>query len=130
MRTADILVVEDDADIRSALCSTLEHQGYVVRAVPDGMQALLRLRDGERPAMILLDLVMPVMNGAEFRSAQLADPTLASIPVVVLSADRRLRELAAELGAAAALAKPFVLRELLQAISSTIGGDRSPRAYA
>ncbi len=74
------------------------------------------LRAGLRPAVILLDLMMPVMDGADFRAAQLRDPRLAAIPVVVLTADGRFQQAAQALGAAAAFAKPFELKVLLRAL--------------
>ena len=82
-----ILVVEDDADVREAIVSGLEHAGFEVVAAADGKMALDLLRHGIVPRAIILDLMMPVMDGWEFRRHQLADPTLAAIPVIVLSAD-------------------------------------------
>lgn len=111
-----ILVVEDDADIRSALCSILEDEGYRVACAADGQEALGALRAGLRPAVILLDLMMPVMDGPDFRAAQLLDPRIADIPVVVLTADGRLQQAAQALGAVAAFAKPFELKVLLRAL--------------
>jgi CheY-like chemotaxis protein len=117
-----ILVVEDDPDIRSALCTILEEEGYTVMSASDGREALAKLRDRNGlPGVILLDLMMPVMNGAEFRLAQLRDPRLRQIPVVVLSADGRYAETARALGAAAAFAKPFELRPLLDTLGEVAG---------
>ena len=78
-RDATILVVEDDHDIQSALASILREEGLHVATASDGAEALALLRQGLRPAVILLDLMMPVMNGAEFRAAQLQDPELAEL---------------------------------------------------
>jgi CheY-like chemotaxis protein len=113
---ADILVVEDDLDISAALCALLRAEGHHVVAAFNGTEALARLRAGERPGIILLDLTMPTMSGSEFRAAQLRDPDLAGIPVVVLSADHRIREKAMALGAAAAFGKPFDVALLLDTI--------------
>ena len=129
MATRSILVVEDDCDIRSALCSILSEEGYDVACASDGREAISSLKSGERPAVILLDLMMPVMSGADFRRAQLGDPQLADIPVVVLTADGRLIEAAQALGAAAAFSKPFELDALLDAIArvmETDGGAIAP----
>jgi CheY-like chemotaxis protein len=112
-----ILVVEDDADIQAALSSILRDVGYEVACAGDGREALDRLRAGLRPEVILLDLMMPVMNGAEFRSSQLEDPAIAHIPIVLLTADARIREVARTLNAAAAFAKPFELLDLLAAVA-------------
>ncbi|OFX23213.1 MAG: hypothetical protein A2V77_23985 [Anaeromyxobacter sp. RBG_16_69_14] len=126
MAARTILVVEDDCDIRSALCSILREEGYRVASASDGREAISSLKSGERPAIILLDLMMPVMNGADFRKAQLRDPQVADIPVVVLTADGRLLETAKSLGAAAAFSKPFELDALLDAIERVMDdGDRA-----
>jgi CheY-like chemotaxis protein len=81
-----ILLVEDDAGAREALSEILREEGFDVTAAANGREALERLRAGERPCVILLDLVMPVMDGWEFRQRQLREATLAPIPVVVLTA--------------------------------------------
>ncbi len=121
-----ILVVEDDWDIRSVLCSVLSEEGYDVASASDGREAISALRSGERPSIILLDLMMPVMSGVDFRAAQLGDPELADIPVVVLTADGRLLEVAKALGAAAAFSKPFELDALLDVIARVVdGGGRA-----
>lgn len=85
--TATVMVVDDDADLREALSMVLELEGVQAITACDGADALAKLRAGERPALILLDLMMPNMNGAEFRSAQQQDPALSGIPVVLISAD-------------------------------------------
>jgi CheY-like chemotaxis protein len=122
MAARSILVVEDDRDIRQALCSVLRDEGYEVSSASDGSEAISQLHAGGRPGVILLDLMMPVMGGADFRKAQLGDPRLKDIPVVVLTADVAVRETARSLGAAAAFAKPFELRDLLHAIERVMAG--------
>src|SRR5689334_6104245 len=79
-----ILVVDDDEDILEALRDLLRDEGYDVVAARDGRTALERLRGGLRPRLILLDLMMPTMNGYEFRREQRADPALAGIPTIVV----------------------------------------------
>jgi len=81
-----IMLVDDDNDHRKTLAEALEQEGFVVSQADNGRVALDALQGGARPALILLDMVMPVMDGWRFREAQRADPTLAHIPVVVLSA--------------------------------------------
>jgi CheY-like chemotaxis protein len=81
-----IMVVDDDDDIRETLVGLLEDEGYPVKAFPTGRDALDALLAGLEPRVILLDLMMPVMDGAEFRRAQLADPKLAPIPVILITA--------------------------------------------
>lgn len=83
----DILLVEDDGDLREAMLDTLEDAGYTVFSAPNGQEALSWLREAEHlPSLILLDLMMPVMDGWQFREAQRADPRVSNVPVVVLSA--------------------------------------------
>ena len=86
--TAPILVVEDNADVRDAWEALLEGECYRVVSAASGREALRWLRSSEvMPALILLDLIMPGMNGWDFRAEQSQDETLASIPVIVVSAD-------------------------------------------
>ena len=111
-----ILLVEDDFDVREALVETLREEGYRVDCAGDGEQALEYLRDGGRPALILLDLMMPRMSGSEFRMAQMVDPSLRHLPVVLLSADGRMDEKAKALEVDGAIKKPIDLDELLAVI--------------
>jgi len=111
------MVVEDDADIADAVATTLEDNGYWVMVAVNGQEALDQLRAGaQRPSLILLDLMMPVMDGWQFRAAQTADPALADIPVILLSAHVDVRAAAGRIAAVAWLKKPMDLRELLTAI--------------
>lgn len=117
-----VLVVDDDADVRSVLREVLEHAGYRVTGAKNGSDALECLRGLERlPDCIVLDLMMPVMSGYEFRSAQLADEVLATIPVVLLSAVSDRDGVADALGAAAILTKPVGLSALLDAVARQCG---------
>ncbi len=110
-----VLVVEDDPDIRATLCDALEDNGYTAVPASNGVEALDYLRGASaRPCLILLDLMMPVMDGQEFRAEQRADRALADIPVVVISAYRDLDKYRTEL-ATECLAKPVRLETLLQA---------------
>lgn len=112
-----ILVVDDDADIRDALIDILEDHGYVTRAAANGREALDALRAGLHPDVILLDLMMPVMDGAQFRREQLNDPRLRDLPVVVISAGNDLDQHASSLGVAERLRKPLDLERLLEMIA-------------
>ena len=81
--------MDDDPDIREAMVEVLSDEGYEVTAVANGHEALTYLRSvtpPKRPCLILLDLMMPVMNGWEFRQEQLADTALAAIPVIAITA--------------------------------------------
>jgi CheY-like chemotaxis protein len=108
-----ILIVEDDTDIRETLATFLKIKGYEVTATSDGYQALEKLKNGLRPALILLDLMMPEMNGWEFRRRQLADAKVADIPVVVLTGAHFSSEEAASLQALDILTKPVDISRML-----------------
>ena len=106
--SATILVVDDDSGIREALTDILEDEGYAVRSASDGQAALDLLRQQtEPPALVLLDLMMPRMNGWQFRSEQRRDPALADIPVVVISASANIHDQVHALDAAAFIPKPI-----------------------
>jgi CheY-like chemotaxis protein len=112
-----ILIVDDDSSIRDLLGLFLAHNGYTVATAHNGAEALALLRESvSRPELILLDLMMPVMNGVEFRDAQRADAALAAIPVAVISADANMGDKAPLLGADAYLAKPIDFAELLATV--------------
>src|SRR5262245_60743067 len=80
-----ILVVDDDPDVRDALVHLLSAEGYDAETANDGSEALARLKGTSPPSLVLLDLMMPVMDGFEFRVQQLQDPRIADIPVIVFS---------------------------------------------
>ena len=112
-----ILVVEDEADTREVFAELLRAEGHRVIAVGSGSEALAYLRGGERPSVILLDMLMPQMDGWQFRKAQQGDPRLADIPVVIVSALRTIANSAIRSGAVAFLLKPVAPEELLGTIS-------------
>ena len=117
MERADILVVEDSIDEREALCLILEGEGYRVTAVAGGEAALRYMRSAEvLPGVIVLDLMMVGTNGWEFRTEQLRDLRLASIPVIVSSGDGRIIEKAFALGISDHLPKPIDFPALLEVI--------------
>jgi CheY-like chemotaxis protein len=111
-----ILVVEDDAATREALAMILGGEGYTVVGAANGQEALGRLRGDVHPDLILLDLMMPVMDGWQFRREQVRDPALAAIPIVVLSADGNVHQKATSLRAADYLQKPVDPEHLLEVI--------------
>jgi CheY-like chemotaxis protein len=112
-----ILVVDDDGDIRQAIGDVLRADGFDVREAQDGAEALEALDDGVRPCLIVLDLMMPRMNGYEFREKQLASAVLHDIPVLVVSAASDERELQ-RLRLTHRLQKPFELDDLLDAVEN------------
>ncbi len=108
-----ILVVEDDVDIRECYQSLLEREGYRVTTAQNGQEALDVL-SREHPALILLDLMMPVMSGPEFLEAMREDESSTDIPVVIVSAYGELADATA--GVAGFLRKPVELAALLGAV--------------
>ena len=112
-----VLVVDDDESIRETLSEVLRDRGFSVAVAENGAAALAHLRAHELPCLIVLDLMMPVMSGAEFRDQQLADPRLAAVPVVVMSAADRGGVLARRIKADAFLPKPPSVRVLLQTVA-------------
>lgn len=109
-----ILIVEDDLDTREMLGRFLELEGYAVETASNGRQALERLEEGARACVILLDLMMPIMDGWQFRREQVRNQDLAGIPVIVVSAAGRER--LQQIQADGYLAKPVDLDELLHQI--------------
>jgi two-component system chemotaxis response regulator CheY len=110
---ANILVVEDDLDFGEAVCEILTISGYRASQAADGIAALQMLRAGELPDLILLDLMMPRMDGWEFREALLRNKRLKEIPVIVFSA---VTEIAKPIKADRFLRKPVAPEVLLSAI--------------
>ena len=108
-----IVVVDDDTDVREALGEVLAEEGYATRLFESGREALAFLRGGGDPSLILLDLMMPEMNGWQFREEQLKDERLREIPVVVITASRMD---GGALKAREVLFKPIGLGELVDAV--------------
>ena len=111
MTTSTVLIVEDDPDTREMLGKFLELEGFLVETAANGQQALERLEQGVNPQVIVLDLMMPVMDGWEFRRRQTKDERFSAIPTIVVSAAGRDRM--AQISADAYLAKPIDMDELL-----------------
>jgi CheY-like chemotaxis protein len=108
-----ILVVEDDPITSGAIKMVLEWEGYCVDCVANGLEALNHLRQSEdKPDLILLDLMMPILDGHQFREEQKRDPALNRIPVFIVSA----ADIASSLDAYGHIHKPFQPEELLEAI--------------
>jgi CheY-like chemotaxis protein len=109
-----ILVVDDDADVRESIEDALEDEGYYVAAAANGKEALELLRDDKlRPELILLDIMMPEMDGWAFRAEQRKDPDIATIPVIVFTAHGSPEEVAERMQAVGFLRKPLRLEDLL-----------------
>jgi CheY-like chemotaxis protein len=115
-----ILVVDDDADIRDSLREVLEDEGYEVTCVANGREALDFLKsDSPQPCVILLDLMMPVMDGWQFRREQKANPNISSIPLIVITATGNRPVL---IDAAELVLKPLELGRLFEAVERYCGG--------
>jgi CheY-like chemotaxis protein len=114
-----VLVVDDDDDIREVIGELLDDVGYEVILARDGRQALAMLTKEPLPSAIVLDMMMPGMDGATFRAKQLADERLAAIPVVAISAFGKPRLP----GVRETLAKPFDMSALREAIERACGNE-------
>ena len=111
-----VMVVEDDASTRELVIAVLAIEGFTPVAARDGAEALRQLREEQvHPELILLDLMMPVMDGWQFRAEQLKDPALAAIPVVVMSAAGDV-----DVPAEGHVDKPFDLDVLVDVVSRCV----------
>jgi CheY-like chemotaxis protein len=115
-----ILIVDDDLDFQDALSNLLQSRGYAVSSADNGAKAFQRLRESNLPGLILLDLMMPVMDGHEFLARRNADPVLADVPVVVVTAGRHLQGSVVP-GAADVLYKPFESDRLIRIVQRYCG---------
>jgi CheY-like chemotaxis protein len=114
---ATVLVVDDDEDIREMIALHLGRAGYTSVQAASGHEALARLRGGLRPILILLDVMMPRMNGRQFCAALAAEPALGTPPVVIISGDTQVERKARDLGAVGQLHKPFNATDLLETVA-------------
>ena len=123
---AIVLIVDDDQAIRDGVGEFLREEGFKVVATSNGAEALARLRAGLRANVILLDVLMPVMDGWDFRAQQLADPKLRDVPVVVISASGFARQtIVHQLKTHDVFSKPLELDRFLEALRALCGGDDS-----
>lgn len=120
--SGQVLVVDDEPAIQRLVSALFKTEGYEVRTARNGQEALDLLQDWQ-PDLIVLDLMMPVMDGRTFRAVQLQLDPATTIPLIVLTAHRTDQGAADGLGAAAVLTKPFEIDELLEAV------DRSLRSH-
>lgn len=114
-RGAEIFVIDDDEDIRQTVIEVLEDEGHRASGAMNGRDALEKLRaQPVLPDVILLDIMMPEMDGRTFRKEQVADQRLREIPVVVMSADAQVEETASKMRADGYLKKPVHLQDLFK----------------
>jgi CheY-like chemotaxis protein len=125
--SAKILVVDDEALLRAMMKDGLEAAGHTVMVAASGQEAL-KLAKAERPDCILLDLIMPDLDGYQTCTALKADPELAGIPVLMVSAttDLRIVDRAEQAGAVNVLPKPVPLEELQHAVALALAGAATP----
>lgn len=116
--TRRVLIIDDDDDLREIVCAVLKDADFEPQGAASGPEALATLKGPGRPQLILLDLMMPVMTGFEVRERLLADPELASIPVVVMTASRGFD--VAPLAASDVVYKPLDVDELVGALEGAL----------
>jgi len=118
-----VLVVDDDEMLRETLCEVLADAGYETASAVDGVEALRYLRDGGAPCVILLDLMMPNMDGWQFRIRQEKDPLLSKIPTAVMTASYSVTT--AQIHADYFLRKPIKLDEVLRVVAECAAAKHS-----
>jgi len=123
-----ILIIEDCDEIRIDLAELLRDEGYEVVTARHGAEALALLGSRPAPSLILLDLMMPVMDGWQFRKQQLDTPDLALIPVVLLTGSNNAQQHARDLNAVDCVQKPFDLDQLLCTVSNVVARASAPSA--
>ena len=116
-----VLIIEDDDEIRACMAEALSYDGYTVAEASNGLEGL-REALSHRPDLIILDLMMPTMNGWQFRAAQKKDPAIAEIPVIVISAVA-VESAGTMADVAARFAKPFDFATLLAAVEQYSGSS-------
>lgn len=123
-----VLIVEDEYGNAEVMQLLLEAEGYRVAAASNGLQALDMLRDGEKPALILSDFMMPIMDGGEFGAAIRQDPALAHIPFIFMSATSEdvVRRIFQDYDAF--MVKPVEIDPLLALVARLIADGRQPQA--
>jgi CheY-like chemotaxis protein len=119
--TKTILVVDDEIEIAAAIAEVLELEGFAVTVAGDGQEALGLLRDGLRPELIVMDMMMPKMDAWGFRDAKRSLDGLSKIPIIAMTADGRAKGKAAEVGAMGWLRKPMSLEDLLREVHRLCG---------
>ncbi len=120
-----VLVIDDDLDSRTLLEMALSAAGFTVASAKNGVEALVIARR-DHPSLILLDLMMPVMDGFAFRAAQLREPEIAMIPVICVSGRHDAETVAQQLNTVACISKPFALDKIVESVGSVLG--RQPRS--
>jgi CheY-like chemotaxis protein len=119
MALTPVLIVDDDPDVRRMIRLLLETSGYETMCASNGMEALERIHECS-PCVVLLDMMMPIMDGFEFRRQQLNDPEISDVPVICLTAHYEPIQVTAQLNAPC-LQKPPYFPQILDAIGARCG---------
>ncbi len=129
VKDPEILLVDDDDDLRESIAEGLEDAGFTVTRATDGKDALGHLRTSSLPSLVLLDLLMPGMNGWQLCEVMHADPVLTDIPIVALTATASMDPESLHLADVADwLAKPFDLEQVLEVIRPFLTDHTAPAA--
>ncbi len=118
--TSDILLIDDEPDLRECIAELLEGEGYTVKRTENGKTALEILKSGYKPKVIILDYMMPVMDGKTFCENISKDSQISSIPIILLSAANIPAETIADMKVAVQLEKPIHVDKFLNAVKSYI----------
>lgn len=118
----EVLIIDDDRELRSTVADILQEAGHQVASATSAEEALVRLKSGYRPALIIIDYLMPRMSGVQFLATCRLDPALQQIPAVLISGTTPDAASVARTGAAAALQKPFSPEALLALVDRLTGG--------
>jgi CheY-like chemotaxis protein len=121
-----ILVVDDDSMVRETMAELLEHKGFQVVQASNGLEALQLLEGTLTPSAIFLDMAMPVLDGIGFRQIQLRNPTIAGIPVIVVTGDETQQ--LPNLGTVSVLRKPVDPVKLVEELKYCLGSERGLEA--
>ena len=115
-----ILVIDDDLDCRTIAAAVLGHEGYDVVTAENGAEGLTAARQ-YHPCLVLLDLMMPVMDGSMFRAVQVSDPEIKDLPVICISGSDRAKDTARRIGAVDSIEKPIDFNRLIEAVQRHCG---------
>jgi CheY-like chemotaxis protein len=121
-----VLVVEDDASIRNVITDVLEDRGYHVMAATNGADALEQLAQAEKPDVMVLDLLMPVMHGWDFMESYAEKTGGALIPIVVVSVNPALPRSFDRFGVHSVVRKPFNVDVLAESVEAALDVDLAP----
>jgi CheY-like chemotaxis protein len=121
-----VLIIEDDEAIRETLAELLQMEQFEIMLATNGEDGLNMLRQEKKPDVILLDLMMPIKDGFQFRAEQMNDPGIASIPVIVMSADAQIQQKADRIGGVEFLRKPPDLEEVIETVQRLAKPEAKP----